>query len=102
MYDSTLQAVAQNFTEHLVINAIYSHSDKLGQDPFQRAKKAGITGFVAESIVWRKRDPSSAVTWWQNSPLHWNNVANARFNRAGVGVAKEPSGGYIVTLFQGE
>lgn len=97
-----LQAVAQNFAAHLVINAIYSHSDKLGRDPFDRAKLAGIDGFVAESIVWRNRDPVKAIDWWKKSQIHWNNVSNSRFVSAGVGIAKEPSGGYIVVLFQGE
>lgn len=101
-FDADLQNLSQNFADHLVINAVYSHSDMLGQDPFDRAKAAGITGFVAESMVWRKRDPQSSIAWWKNSALHWNNISNERFTRAGVGVAQEPSGSYIVVLLQGE
>jgi len=101
-FNADLQDVAQNFAEHLVINAIYSHSDKLGNDPFERAKLASIPGFVAESIVWRRRDPQTAIGWWKNSAVHWNNVSNSRFTKAGVGVTQEPGGSYIVVLFQGE
>lgn len=101
-FNADLQDVAQNFAEHLVINAIYSHSDKLGNDPFERAKLASIPGFVAESIVWRRRDPQTAIGWWKNSAVHWNNVSNSRFTKAGVGVTKEPSGGYIIVMLQGE
>lgn len=101
-FNADLQDVAQNFAEHLVINAVYSHSDKLGHDPFERAKLAGIPGFVAESIVWGRRDPQTAIGWWKNSATHWNNVSNSRFKQAGVGVTKEPTGGYIVVLFEGE
>jgi uncharacterized protein YkwD len=95
-FNADLQDVAQNFAEHLVINALYSHSDKLGNDPFERAKLASIPGFVAESIVWRRRDPQTAIGWWKNSAVHWNNVSNSRFTKAGVGVTKEPSGGYNI------
>ncbi len=101
-YDPDLQDLAQNFAGHLVINAFYSHSDKLGKDPFDRAKEAGIEGFVAESIVWRHRDPVRAIDWWKKSAIHWNNISNSRFVRAGVGIAEEPNGGYIVVLLQGE
>lgn len=101
-YSQELQDLAQNFAAHLVINGIYSHSDKLGKDPFDRAKLAGIEGFVAESIVWRNRAPVQAIEWWKKSQIHWNNVSNTRFTRAGVGIAQEPSGSYIVVLLQGE
>ncbi len=101
-YDEDLQAIAQNFAAHLVINAIYSHSDKLGNNPIERAKEAGIEGWVAESIVWRHRKPVQAIDWWKQSPTHWKNVSNPRFVRAGVGIAEEPNGGYIVVMLQGE
>ena len=101
-YSKELSDLAQNFAAHLVINGIYSHSDKLGQDPFDRAKLAGIEGFVAESIVWKNRYPVRAIEWWQKSPIHWNNISNSRFTRAGVGIAQEPDGRYIVVLLQGE
>jgi len=101
-FNADLQDVAQNFAEHLVINAVYSHSDKLGHDPFERAKIAGIPGFVAENIVWRRRDPQTAIGWWKNSAVHWNNVSNSRFSKAGVGVTKEPNSGYIIVMLQGE
>ena len=102
IFNADLQDVAQNFAEHLVINAVYSHSDMLGNDPFERAKLASIPGFVAENIVWRRRDPETAIGWWKNSAVHWNNVSNARFTKAGVGVTKEPNGGYIIVMMQGE
>lgn len=100
--NADLQTVSQNFAEHLVINAVYSHSDKLGNDPFERAKMASIPGFVADNIVWRRRDPSTAIGWWKNSAVHWNNVSNSRFTKAGVGVTKEPNSGYIIVMMQGE
>ena len=101
-FDPDLQDLSQNFAEHLVINAVYSHSDKLGNDPFERAKIANIPGFVAESIVWRRRDPETAIGWWKNSAVHWNNVSNSRFTKAGVGVTKEPNSGYLIVMMQGE
>lgn len=102
LFNSDLQALAQQFAEHLVINATYSHSDLLGQNPIERGQLIGYPGFVAESIVWRKRTPESAIDWWKGSAIHWNNISNPRFKNAGVGVAKEPTGGYIIVLLTGE
>ncbi len=99
---TTLNQVAQNFAEHLTVNAIYSHTDKYGNDPFERVKKAGYKGFVAESMVWNKSGVLDAIAWWQNSSLHWNNIMNSRYNHAGIGVVKEPTGGYLFVLLTGE
>ncbi len=97
-----LNQVAQTFAEHLTVNAIYSHTDKYGNDPFERVKKAGYDGWVAESMVWNKSGVSAAINWWQNSSLHWNNIMNSRYNHAGIGVVKEPTGGYMFILLTGE
>lgn len=97
-----LNHVSQNFAEHLVVNGFYSHSDKYGNDPFERAKAAGYTDWVSESMVWNNSGVSSAINWWKKSSLHWNNIMNVRYNHAGIGVVKEPNGGYIFILMTGE
>lgn len=100
--NNLLNELSQQFAEHLVVNAVYSHSDMLGQDPFDRAKKMGYSGYVAEGMVWRKSSVESAIDWWKSSDLHWKNIVGDRFNHVGVGVAKEPNGGYMVILLTGE
>lgn len=100
--DEILNDVSQQFAEHIVVNGVYSHTDMLGQDPFDRVKKGGYSGFVSESMVWRKSSVESAIDWWKNSALHWNNISNDRYTKVGVGIAKEPIGGYVVILVTGE
>ncbi len=100
--DKTLTVSAQNFAEHLVVNAFYSHMDKWGNEPFDRAKNAGYIGWVAESMVWRKSSVQDAVDWWKRSNLHWTNIQNPKYTKAGIGLTKEPGGGYLVILMSGE
>ncbi|HEY5714220.1 MAG TPA: CAP domain-containing protein, partial [Candidatus Gracilibacteria bacterium] len=100
--NAILTKLSQEFATHLVINGFYSHSDKLGQDPFDRAEQAKYTGFVTESMTWQQADPLDSITWWKGSDLHWNNIANPDYTQVGVGIVKEPNGRYIVILMTGE
>lgn len=101
-HSDQLADLSQNFVEHLVINGIYSHTDMLGQDPFERAGLAGYEGFVAESMVWNNHNPTNATEWWKNSSIHWNNIMDPTFKNAGIGITEEPDGGYIIVLLQGK
>lgn len=101
-FHPTLNQVAQNFAEHLVINAFYGHMDKEGQKPLTRLRNAGYEGFASESMVWKKKDMPEAVEWWQNSDLHWKNIINPRYKNIGIGISEEPGGGYLIILLTGE
>lgn len=100
--DFDLNVASQNFAEHLVVNAMYSHRDKYGMNPYERAKKYGYTPWVSESLSWSKDSAQAAVDWWKSSDLHWNNITNARYHDIGVGIAKEPGGRYLFLLMTGE
>lgn len=101
-FDSVLNTVAQNFAEHLVINAFYSHMDKWGKKPQTRVQEKGYTGIVSESMVWKKSDIQSALDWWENSDLHWNNIMKEKYKNVGIGITEEPDGGYLIILLTGE
>lgn len=100
--NKTLQNVAQEFAEHLVTNAFYSHMDLQGRKPNDRLKDSGYEDLAAESIVWKSSGAVSAISWWQNSALHWNNIMNSDFTHLGVGVVEEPTGGKIIVLLTGQ
>lgn len=100
--NETLQNVAQDFAEHLVANAFYSHMDLWGRQPNDRLADAGYEGFAAESIVWKSSGALSAVSWWENSALHWNNIMRDDFTQIGIGVVGEPTGGNIIVLLTGQ
>lgn len=99
--NSILETTAQTFAEHLVANAFYSHTNLFGKDPFDRVKENNYEGFVAESIVWQSDGANDAIDWWKNSAIHWNNIMQEDFINAGIGIAKEPVGGYIIVLLIG-
>lgn len=101
-FDDTLNEAAQNFVEHLVINAFYGHMDMHGRTPNTRVLDLGYEGWVAESMVWKKKNVQEAFDWWKSSPLHWNNIIDQRYNNVGIGVTEEPGGGYMFILLTGE
>lgn len=97
-----LTKAASDFAEHLVLNGFYSHTDLFGNDPYKRADLVGFEGWVAESMVWNSGGPSDAMAWWEQSALHWKNLMDPRFIQAGVGIAQEPNGRYVIVFMGGE
>jgi len=97
-----LNEMAQNFAEHLVINAFYSHMDKYGRKPNERAEFFGYEGRLAESMSWQSANEVTAMEWWKGSEVHRANIFDARFSNIGVGVAKEPNGRFVFVVLTGE
>lgn len=100
--NNTLETVAQNFAEEMVINAFYSHMNLSGQKPNERLSEAGYQQSSAESIVWKSKGASDAINWWKNSTLHWNNILKDDFTQMGIGIVEEPTGGNIIVLLTGQ
>lgn len=100
--NKSLNQISQSHAEHLVANAIYSHTNITGQDPFDRAKSIGYQGFVTESFVWLQKDPESAIGWWEQSALHWANLMNSKYTNIGIGVAGESNDKLLFVVMTGE
>lgn len=102
VFNDQLNQIAQEHAEHLVTNGIYSHTNIAGEDPFDRAKRVGYQGFVTESLTWRKKDIESALAWWEQSALHWNNLMNSQYNNIGIGIAGEAGDRLLFNIMTGE
>ncbi len=69
-------------------NNYFSHEDRSGGQPWDRAEKAGYTtGFVGENISAGYASPFDAITGWMKSSGHCANILKATHKDIGIGVA---------------
>ncbi len=87
-YNATLAAAAQQQASYLANANIYSHTGSGGTSPQDRATGLGYQGFVVENIVGgTSMTAKQGLTWWINSPVHYNTLVSSRHVEAGVGYA---------------
>lgn len=87
-WNDTLARAAQWQAEYIAANNLYSHTGEGGTRPQDRANAVGYQGYVVENFVagWQLT-PQQGVTWWINSPVHYNTLITTRYYEAGVGYA---------------
>ena len=109
-WDDRLAHVARAHSEDMANNDYYSHTNRIGDDPSARAKRAGYTCNnprsigVAENIhllyghtsmlygrpyEWetQERMIQRFVADWTSSPGHRRNILDPRYTRTGIGIA---------------
>lgn len=99
--DPMLVLVARGHAEELAREGYLSHVNREGQNPLERARAAGLTGFrlLAENIGASSvgGDRMNAILEeWLRSPDHRENLLNPAFNATGVAVVRSPEGNAIV------
>ena len=85
-YNAQLAAAAQNQAGYMAEFTYYGHTGYGGTIPQDRANNAGYVGYVVENVVggW-ELSSQQAVTWWINSPVHYNTLITTRYAEAGTG-----------------
>ena len=73
-----------------------------GKSPFARAKDAEYQGVVAENIALGAAVPAGTFQMWMNSQGHRENMLNANYSEAGIGVARDALGRRYWTLVLGK
>ena len=97
-YNPALATAAQEQANWMSQTAIYSHNHN-GSTPQTRADAAGYPGYVTENIVGgTSLTPQQGVTWWRNSPIHFNTIISTRYTQAGVGFAAGESQNFYVLV----
>ncbi|MER5947866.1 CAP domain-containing protein [Streptomyces sp. NPDC001904] len=84
--DSSLAALASDFSEDMAARNFFDHTDPDGATPWDRAKKAGITNLGGENIARGQANAQSVMDAWMNSEGHKANILNCDFKTLGVGV----------------
>ncbi len=87
-FNPTLASAAQQQANYLTSTNQYTHTGSGGTSPQDRADALGYSGYVVENIVggW-KMTPNQGLTWWINSPVHYNTLVSTRHTQAGTGYA---------------
>lgn len=103
--DGTLTRTAGWHAINLGTHRIFSHTDSLGRDPFQRLRAFGypsVGTWRGENIAAGNAQPGPTYRQWLNSPPHKANWENRRYRAIGIArvrVAGSPYGYYWVTTF---
>ncbi|MDX6315998.1 MAG: hypothetical protein QOF44_5462 [Streptomyces sp.] len=83
--DPDLGKLAEAFSKDMAKRDFFDHIDPDGNDPWDRAEAAGITGLGGENIARGQPDAASVMDAWMNSPGHRANILNCNFKTIGVG-----------------
>lgn len=88
-WNSQLAAASQTQANWMIANPnSYVHTWPDGTTKEDRARAQGYNGRVVENIVggWNMT-PQRALTWWQNSPPHYNTITSSFYVEAGTAFA---------------
>ena len=94
--------MARAHSEKMARQNFFDHAGPDGQGLRERSRASGIAGFkaLAENLAYNKgfADAAScAVAGWMRSAGHRENILNAQFTRAGIGVARTADGRVYIT-----
>ena len=80
--------VAQKYSEYMLANNHFSHTDLEGRQPWDRARSGGINfGTCGENIAAGNIHPTDTFYQWVHSQGHRENMLNSAYRKIGVGVA---------------
>lgn len=99
-YNAALASAAQNQANYMAEFGVYSsHIGYGGSWPQSRANAAGYSGHVSENIVGGTNlTAPRGLTWWVNSPVHYNTLITTRYTEAGTGFASVGDINYYVLV----
>jgi LysM repeat protein len=98
--NSALSVAAQNQANYMASNGVFSsHIGAGGSTPQSRANAAGYIGQVSENIVGGTNlSANQGLTWWRNSPVHYNTLITSRYIEAGTGFATNGNENFFVLV----
>lgn len=99
-YNAALASAAQNQANYMAEFGVFSsHMGYGGSWPQSRAEAAGYYGRVSENIVGGTNlTAPRGLTWWVNSPTHYNTLITTQYSQAGTGFARAGDVNYYVLL----
>ncbi|WP_170131083.1 CAP domain-containing protein [Deinococcus yavapaiensis] len=99
--DPRLARAAQQQAEFIAASGQVAHEGPDGTRPRDRAAAQGVTSSAVTEIVYLGQRGSfdRAVTWWLDSPIHCEIIADARYHSAGVSVQHGEHGTAYVVVF---
>ncbi|MEU0841205.1 CAP domain-containing protein [Streptomyces sp. NPDC005962] len=83
--DRKLAQLAQDFSDDMAIRDFFDHTSPDGEDPWDRAKLAGILDLGGENIGRGQTTAQDVMDSWMDSPDHRANILNCQYTTLGVG-----------------
>jgi len=81
----------------------FSHIDRTGSGPGDRARRAGVIGPVRENLAWGAAEGATTVAQWNASPDHCETLLSDDARRLGVGHSIDQFGKHFwVLLISGD
>lgn len=100
--DSALSSIARGHAEDMIKRRFFDHVNPSGQDPRDRAKAAGYSGWVRENIAYTIFNLPGPVLVemadkdLMNSPGHRKNILDDSGQSIGIGIVYDAKGGISV------
>ena len=105
--DSQLVNLARIRSQDMASKSYFSHDPPDGCNFVCLMDRYGVQhSYAGENIAWNtwpwSQTAQQAVTQWENSPHHLENILNCHYTRFGTGVAKAADGKiYYTMIFDG-
>jgi len=95
--DPEMRTVARLHSRDMLANGYFSHINKDGETPAQRARKAGVRFLIAGENLAFAQTLRIAHSGLMNSPGHRANILNKSFGRVGIGILDGGKYGLMIT-----
>lgn len=93
--DPELMKVARIKAEDMTKNNYFSHYSPTYGSPFDMMRQFGVSFRAAAENIAGNSTIEGAVNAWMKSEGHRNNIMNANYNYAGIGITKSSKYGYV-------
>ena len=93
LYSKTLESAIEGHVEDLWVRSFFSHTNPDGEDPGDRAVRAGFCHwYVGENIAAGQPTVQRVMVAWERSPSHNENMLVPDFVYVGMGHFVDPTG----------
>lgn len=90
--DPALDKLAAAHSADMAARGVLEHTNAQGEDPYARARAAGILTLRAENTAAGQTTAAKVVEDWLGSTGHKQNIENCQFTTSGIGSAKAADG----------
>jgi uncharacterized protein YkwD len=102
VWDDRLGSIAREYSRQMARENFFDHYDPEGKSVIDRANEARLTNWIriGENLFACSPSPDFArrvVVGWMNSRTHRDNILDAKWTSAGIGVATARDGSLYIT-----
>lgn len=97
IFDNNIAAVARAHSQDMATRGFFDHNNPDGLDPFQRMRAGGISFSTGGENIAGGPTADIMMANWMNSAGHRANILRTNFGKIGVGVAVDPTYGFVAT-----